>query len=137
DVDDVQTIKEVFAEIAGSDSAMEIGIGRGDDSRVDFARLRVAERGEFPLLNHAQQSRLSFGRYRADLVQEHRAVVGDFEQAFFGGDGAGERAFSVAEEFRFQKLRRNVAAIDRDELPGLGTWTGEMDCARDDLFASA
>src|SRR5262249_12488235 len=58
-------------------------------------------------------------------------------QSFFGRDGAGERAFRMAEEFRFQKLGWDVAAIDRDELPGLGAWAGEMDRARDDLFAGA
>src|SRR5262245_17114241 len=134
-VDDVQTIKEVFAEIAGPDGALEVGICRGDDPNVDLVRLRVSERGEFAFLDHAQQPGLGFGRDRADLVEEDRAVVGDLEQAFFGRDGAGERAFRVAEEFRFQKLRRDVAAIDGDELPGLGARAGEMDRARDDLFA--
>src|SRR5262247_3671109 len=136
-IDDVQTIEEVFAEIAGPDGALKVGVGRGDDPHVDLARLRVAERGEFALLDHAQQSRLGFGRDRADLVEEDRTVVGDLEQPFFGRDGAGERAFRVAEEFRFQKFRRYVAAIDRDELPGLGARAGEMYRTSDYLFAGA
>ena len=63
------------------DDALEIGVGRCDDPGVDLVRLRVAERGEFALLDHAQQPRLSFGRDRADLVEEDRAVVGDLEQS--------------------------------------------------------
>src|SRR5262249_57132883 len=89
-VDDVQTVEEVFAEIAGPDGALKVGVGRGDDPHVDLARLRVAERGEFALLDYAQQSRLGFGRDRADLVEEDRTVVGDLEQSFFGRDGAGD-----------------------------------------------
>src|SRR5262245_48461933 len=86
-VDDVQPIKEVFAEVAGSDGALEIRVSSGNDSSVDLARLGVAERRELALLNHAQQSGLGLGRDCGDLVEEDRAVVGDFEQSFFGRDG--------------------------------------------------
>src|SRR5262245_45661445 len=137
DVDHVKTVEEVFAKIPRFDGPLESGVGRGDYPHVDLARLRIAQRSEFALLNHSQQPSLSLRRNRADLVQEDRTVVSDFEQAFFGRDGAGERALCMAEEFRFQKLRRDVAAIDRDELSRLGARAGEMDSFRDHLFARA
>ena len=50
-----------------------------------------------------------------DFVEENRALIGDLEESFFRGDGAGERTFDVAEELRFEKIDGNGARIHRDE----------------------
>ncbi len=51
-----------------------------------------------PVLQHAQDLGLRLQAHGADFVEEERAAIGNFEQAFLAGDGAGERAFDVAEE---------------------------------------
>ena len=52
---------------------------------------------ELALLQYAQQLGLRSGVQIADLVQKDSAAVGKLELALARGDGAGERAFLVAE----------------------------------------
>ncbi len=51
----------------------------------------------------------------ADLVEEERAAVGDFEEAFLRGDRRGEGALHVAEERGLEQLGRHGAGVDGDE----------------------
>jgi hypothetical protein len=54
------------------------------------------------LLKHAQQLHLHRQAHVADLVEEQRAAFGELEAALACRDRAGERAFFVTEELRFQ-----------------------------------
>ena len=58
------------------------------------------------LLQDAQQFHLHRQAHVADLVEEQRAALGDFEAALAGGDGAGERALLVAEQLGSRAARR-------------------------------
>jgi hypothetical protein len=51
----------------------------------------------------------------AELVEEERAAVGDFEEALVVAIGPGECAFAMAEELALDQRRRQRAAIDRHE----------------------
>ena len=81
---------------------VEIFVGGGEDADVDFDCVGAAEAHEFALLDDAKQFGLRFRADGADFVEEDGALIGDFEETFFGGDGAGECAFDVAEELRFE-----------------------------------
>ena len=63
------------------------------------------------VLRHAQQFGLELRRHLGDFIQKNRAAVGHFKAADALGDGAGERAFFVPEQFafqqRFREWRRN------------------------------
>src|SRR5262249_54456579 len=48
----------------------------------------------------------------ADLVEEERAAVGDFEKPHLARDGARESAFLVAEELGFEELAREAGAVE-------------------------
>ena len=62
--------------------------------------------------------------------------VGEVEQPLLRVDRAGERALDVAEERRFEQVRRQVAGVDRDER-ALGARRVGVDGARDQLLAGA
>jgi hypothetical protein len=70
---------------------------------------------EAAVLEDTQDFRLGVHAHGGDLVEEEGAAVGDFEEALFGGDGGGERAFDVAEEGGFEEVGGHGAGVDRNE----------------------
>jgi hypothetical protein len=48
-----------------------------------------------------------------DLVEEHGAALGDFEQPFLVGVGAGEGATHVPEQLGLEQIFRHRAAVER------------------------
>ena len=77
DVEDVEAVVEVLAELAALHHVLQVAVGGGDDAHVDLLGLGAADRHEGPLLQHAQELDLHGGRHVADLVEEERAAVGD------------------------------------------------------------
>ena len=67
------------------------------------------------LLQDAQELDLQARRHVADLVEQQSAAIGGLEQALVGADRAGEGAFLVAEELRFEQVLGHGAAVDGDE----------------------
>src|SRR5579863_4070003 len=106
---------QIVAEAALADQLGQIFIGGGEDADVHFDRVRAAQAHEFALLDHAQELGLRFGADGGDFVEENGALVGDFEEAFFRRDGAGEGALHVAEKLRFEEVDGNRAGVDGDE----------------------
>ena len=86
------------------------------------------------LLHQAQQLDLHLERQVADLVEEGRAAVGQFDQAPFVLRGAAERALDVAEQFALHERADQRAAVDGDELAAR---IGVVDGARDHFLAGA
>ena len=134
--DDVQPVEEVFAEAAFAHSLLQVDVGRGDDADVDLDLLHAAEMHEAAVLQDAQDLRLHVHAHGADLVEEERAAVGDFEEAFLCRDRGGEGAFDVAEERGFQQIRRHCAGVDRNERPVAARRVG-VDGLGDELLAGA
>ena len=60
---------------------LEVAVGGGDDADVDADVLAAAEPRELAVLQHLQQLGLQRRAHLADLVEEHRAVVGELELA--------------------------------------------------------
>src|SRR5258708_32514487 len=106
-VNDVEAVIEIFSEAAFADKGEEVHVGGGDDADVDFNLLSAAEAHEFALLNDAEKLGLRFRTDGGDFVAEDRALIGDFEKAFFGSPGAGGRTLGGTDE-------RRLAGIDRD-----------------------
>ncbi len=69
----------------------------------------------FAFLEHPQQLGLQVRRHLADLVEQQRAALRHFEQAFLVQRGAGERAFLVAEQLGLDEIFWNRGAVDLDE----------------------
>ncbi len=115
EVDDVQAMIQIFAEAAFAYERQQLHIGSGDDADIDLNLFRAAQAHEFALLDNAKELGLRFRADGGDFVEENRALVGDFEEAFLGSHGAGERALDVTEKLRFEKVDRNGAGVDWHE----------------------
>ena len=114
-VNHVQAVIQILAKAAFAHQREQIHVGRGDDAHVHLDGVRAAQAHEFALLNHAQQLGLRLRADGGNFVEENRALIGDFEQALFRSDRAGERALHVAEQLRLQQIDGNRAGIDRHE----------------------
>ena len=81
DREDVEAEVEILAKTAALHFLLEVAVGGGDQAHVDRAGAFFADALEIALLQHAQQLALQFERDFADLVEEQRAAVGEFEAA--------------------------------------------------------
>jgi hypothetical protein len=107
---DVQSPVQIIAEAPVPDVLFQIAVGRRDHAQVDrFFNIRSGATNR-ALLQRAQQLRLDWQRQLSDL-----AVCG-FDQPGARLPGARERRPSVPEQFRFDQLRRDCGAVDRDEI---------------------
>ena len=111
DGNDVEAEEKVLAEFLAFDAFFQTAVGGGDDADVHLDGAVAAHALQFAFLQDAQELGLDLRGNLADFVQEDGAAVGQFKAAFALGEGAGERAFFVAEEFAldevFREWRRN------------------------------
>src|SRR5216683_2401079 len=135
-VNDVEAVIEIFSEAAFADKGEEVHVGGGDDADVDFNLLSAAEAHEFALLNDAEKLGLRFRTDGGDFVEEDRALIGDFEKAFFGSHGAGERTLDVTEKLRLEEIDRDGAGVNGDER-FVRTGRGGVDGLGDEFLPSA
>src|SRR3989304_8111773 len=76
---------------------------------------RSAPAPELAILQNWEEMGLESQRKLADLVEEHRASMGDLELPLFLLDGTGESAALVAEELAREKVLVETRAVDFDE----------------------
>ena len=132
----VQAIVQVFAEAARADGGLQIAMRRCDDPHVAADGPVAAHAFESALLEHAQQLHLHLQRHVADFVEEQRAPFRELESPEPGRQCARESAFFVSEQFAFQQVRGNGAAIHRHERMA-GTAGQLVNVARHHLLARA
>jgi hypothetical protein len=130
-------MEQVGAEASFADLLAQIAVGGGDDPGAAHPLLGFADALEFAVLQHPQQLRLQVEGQLADLVEEEGAVLGVLEIAGLGLDGAGEGALGIAEQRRFDQIRRDGGAVEREI--GLVAAPGQpvQAAAGDDLLAAA
>src|SRR5690606_33496241 len=95
-----------------------------------------AERAHLARLERTEQLRLHVERQLADLVEEQRPAARLHEGAVAPLLRAGERAALVTEELALDEVRRDRAAVERDERLA-GTRGHHVDAARQDVLADA
>src|SRR5580700_9698548 len=127
---------QIFAKAPFADEREQIDVGGGDNAHVHLDLFAASEAHEFALLNDAEQLGLGLVADGGDFVEENRSLIGDFEEAFLGSDGAGERAFDVAKKLRLQKIDGNGAGVDRDKSLVRAQRSG-MNRFGDELFSGA
>jgi len=66
-------------------------------------------------LEHSEQFRLEVDPEFSDLVEEERPAAGLFESAAAPGDGSGERASLVPEQFAFEQRRAQRGTVHLHE----------------------
>ena len=96
---------------------MRFAVGGGEHPDIDLHGGRAADPIDHPLLQRAQQFRLQADIHLGDFVEQQRAAIGFLEPADPAGNGAGEGALLVAEQFGFEQSFRDRGAVDRDEGP--------------------
>lgn len=127
---------EVGAEAAFLDFAVEVAVGGGDDADVGFESLFATEALKAFLLDDAKEFGLEGGVEFADFVEEECAAAGAFEDAVAAGDGSGEGAAFVSEQFAFDQGRGEGGAVDGEEGL-LRAAAVNVDAAGDDFLADA
>src|SRR5258707_6854468 len=135
-MNDVQAMVKIFAEAALTNEREQLHVGSSGDADVDLDLLGATETHEFALLNYAQKLGLRFRADGGDFVEEDGALIGDFKETFFRGNGAGEGTFDVAEQLRLKEIDRNGAGVDGNEWL-VRACVGGVDGLSDELLAGA
>ena len=79
DACDVQTVKQVCAEVVVLHCSLESRIRTGNDASVERLLVRSTGSAKPPVLNDSEQLRLELERELRDFIQKDCAVVGDFQ----------------------------------------------------------
>src|SRR5580692_829321 len=129
-----QTIIKVLAKGPLFHHRGQVPMGGGDQPHVNLMRAVASEPLEFLFLQDAQQFRLKFQWYVANLVKKQRAFVGQLEPSRFLSDGACKCSFFVAKQLTLEESKRDCGAIQFHE--SLLAATAEfMYCTRNEFFA--
>lgn len=136
DAEQVEAMKEVFAESALSDGFPEVGIGGGDDPGIDGNELVATDASDAVAFDGGQQFALEGWGEGVDFVKEEGASGGGFKEADAGGTGVGEGAAFVSEQFGFGEGIRDGGAIGLDE-GAVGSGATLVDPAGEGGFAGA
>ena len=78
---DVQTVEQVLAELAGFDERGKVFVGGGNDAHVHLHFLRIADAAHGFFLNGTQEFDLHRQRQVGHFVEKERAAVGVLEEA--------------------------------------------------------
>src|SRR6476619_592296 len=97
-------------------------------------RLSSANSFEFSFLQHPQERDLNVGREFADLVQENRSAVGEFETAKPPVGSSRKGSLLMAEQFRGDQVTGDCCAVHANERAGAAT-RSSVDGSRNKLFA--
>jgi hypothetical protein len=100
------------------------------------ARAQAADARDLAVLEDAQELGLHRERQLRELVEKERAPVGDFEQARFGLDRAGERPALVAEQLTLEEVLGEGGAVEA-HVRRRGARRPPVDRVGDDVFAGA
>ena len=136
DGEDFEAVVEITPEELVAHHFGEVPIGGGDEANVDGNGANAAEAFEGFLLQGAEELGLEIERDVADFVEEQGSAVGHFEAADFLGEGAGEGAAFVAEEFTFEKAGGDGGAVECNERE-ISAGAEAMDGAGDEFLAGA
>ena len=98
EVEDVEPVVEILAELAGRHLLFERSVGSGDDPHIDLNFLLAAQREKLAVIEHRQQLDLERQRHIADLGEKQGAALGEAEHARLVLDCAGEGPLDVAKQ---------------------------------------
>ncbi len=95
----------------------QVRIGSRHDADIRLDRRRAADPHEPFALQHAENLGLETHVHVADLVEEHRALIAQFELTDFPSGGAGKRPALMPEQLALQQLPGDGRAVDGHERP--------------------
>ena len=109
-----QPVEKVPPKVAIFGGLFQVDVGSGNHAHVDFQFFVATYTGELSILQHAQQSDLRGGAHFAHLIEKERPSIGLFKTTLPPRARVSERAFFMAEQFRFQQGFRYRAAVEFD-----------------------
>ena len=132
-LDGVQAIEQVPAELAASAQRLERPVGRHHDPDVDAAAAVAADALHRRVLDHPQQLGLRRRREVGDFVEEQRAAVGLLELAA-PATHTGGRPLLDPEQLRLEQRLDDRRAVERHEWP-VGAIAQRVHASRDQFLA--
>src|SRR5882762_6283642 len=112
DREHVQAIVQVAAEFAILHHFFQVAIGGRYQPYIDLLRSVAAQPFKLTFLQSAQQFGLDLDGNVPDLIQEERALVGQFEAPNLLCNRARERASFMSEKLTLEQPRRNRRAVE-------------------------
>src|SRR5262244_2167636 len=94
-----QPIVEIGPESPRIPIRTELFVRRGDQAKLGSLPAVASHTLERVLLHHAQKFGLQCGRQFADLIEKQRAVVGERERPFSGGNCSCECSSFMSKKF--------------------------------------
>src|SRR4051794_4918698 len=104
--DDIQTVKEILAEIATLDFFLQVLVCRGNDPHVDLNRLRRTYRFKTVLVESSKHFRLRFEAHIADFVEKKCAAVRLLHFSDFVIGASVEPCEAMPKQFAFDEIFR-------------------------------
>ncbi len=134
-VQHVQAVEQVFAKGTLGDHFLQVAVGGAEDPHVDLDLTVAAHPAKAAIAEKPQQLGLQVGRHFADLVEKHRALVGQFHQPRLAATlrtckGPG----GIAEQFALGKVLRQGCTVQGQERCSVSAADG-MAGAGHQLFA--
>ena len=112
---DRQAEVEVLAELPGRHGLAQAAVGGRDDADIKLDGRAATQPFDLARLDGAQHLGLHGHRHLADLIQEQRAALGQFESTQLALVGAGKCPALVTKQLRLEQRIRNGRAVDGDE----------------------
>src|SRR5580693_9665949 len=97
-----QAVKEVLAKSAGKDFRPKVAVRSRNQSHIDLPHLGRPYTLNLAVLDHPQQLRLHRQGRLANLIEEHRPIVGVFEEPRPRVRGTREGPANMPEELAFE-----------------------------------
>src|SRR5260370_39648033 len=116
-----QPVVQITPKFLVSDHLLQIAVRRRDQADIHFPRMRAAETFKFPFLDRSQELRLNLNRDTSHLIQEKRALIGEFESPNLCRYRSRERALFVPKQFALQQSSRDCSAVQLHERPLFAT----------------
>src|SRR5271157_2977530 len=134
DLEGVEAEEQVLAKELVLHHLAKIAVRGAENAHVDPKGLVFAHAADLSRLEEPQQLDLHALVKLADLVEEERAAIGDFEKPLAIGIGAGEGPLAMAEELALDQVLGQRAAVDGDERAA-GAVALLVEAARDQFLA--
>src|SRR5215475_743008 len=136
DIDDIQSIKQIFAEPLLLDFFVKIFVRRNENAHIGVNSSCSTKPFELTVLEYAKELYLNRWADFTNFIQKQRSAVRQFETAFFSRVGAGECTFFVPEQFRFEQGIGECGAAHFDHRLEAAR-RRRMDCVGDDFLTGS
>ena len=132
----IQSIKQVFTEIAFLNHFSQVSIRRGDNPDINRSACAWPKNFIRSVLKHSQYFDLRIRVQIANLVQEYRPTVCGLESSSTILSRVGKCSLDVTEHFALKQRRRYSTKIHLNK-GGIFSFTVAMNGGGDQLFAGA